>query len=50
MTFLSAKNCKNVTSEKVKDYFSLDAKFLGDVLLNNSVAVWELRTEILRAV
>ena len=50
MTFLSAKNCKNTSSENVRDCFSLVANLLGDVLVKKSVAVWQRRTEILRAV
>ena len=51
VTFLSAKNWKNHTpSENVRNYFSLVANLLGDILVKKSVAVWQRRTEILRTV
>ena len=48
VTFLSAKNCKNILSENVRDFFSPVVNLLGDVLIKKSVAVWQRRTEILR--
>ena len=50
MTFLSAKNCKNILSENIRDYFFLVANLLGDVLVKKSIVVWQRRTEILRTV
>ena len=35
------QSCKNIPSEKARDYFSLVANLLGDFLINKSIAVWQ---------
>ena len=47
---LRTSNQTICSSENVRDYFSLVANLLGDVLVKKSVAVWQRRTEILRPV
>ena len=41
---------QNIPSENARDYFSLVANLLDDVLEKKSKAVWQRRTEILRTV
>ena len=49
MTFLSAKNCKNIRSENVKVYyFSLFPNLLGDVLVNKFIDVCKVKPKFLQ--
>ena len=48
MTFLNAKNCRPISSEILRDCFSLFANLSGDVLVKKSVADRQRRAEIHR--
>ena len=50
MTFLVPTIEKISLPRTSRDYFSLVAKLLGNVLVKNSIAVWQRRTKILRTV
>ena len=49
-TFLVPTIAKISLPKTSRDYFSLVAKLLRNVLVKNSIAVWQRRTEILRTV
>ena len=42
-----SKRPKNITSPNVRDYFSLVAKLLGDVLVKKSIAVGNVEPKLL---
>lgn len=44
------QKCKKISFENVRDFFSLVANLLGDVVVKKSVAVWLRRTEICRTI